>query len=162
MPFRLGGSIDGQSPGAARRVLYRSDDNPLRGAAATLVLPAGAADAASLDFLMLWFYGDATHEFADRSYRGRSEGVWVRDASGDHGAHAKALNNQNSWISFHQAPQDPRPDTWTVGLLNKTASTGWSLEYNPATRALSLLEYGDTGTGANGTPNIADLLVLSL
>ena len=145
------------SGGAARTLVYQHGAYPMRGRAAVLILPAAAGDAKSLDFHAAWFYGAPATTFQTSTRHGWSEGIFMREKLA---SHSRSTNNVGNWVNNYQ-PTGYVAATWAVGILNRTTGSGWTLEYNPATRALSFIEYAYTGSGADRAPNIYSLFVLA-
>ena len=153
MPIRKGGG--GGGGGGTRVTLVVRDDRPMRGPGATLQLAPGNYEY--IECSALWFYGGLT-DFAYSAgifYSGISNGRYLSDAGGS--SWADSENAQGYWAHTIQPDLIPPATTYAIALLARTITSGWSIEFDPDTFVITLVEYADTGAGIHGNPMIQNL-----
>ena len=153
--YRGGGGSSGGGGGGDRTSLVARIDHPMSGGAAVIQLPV--ADYRLIEVAAGWFFGADTDTLPLATYRGFTHGQYVADGGGS--SVSIGFNTQNGFEHFIQNEIIAPAISFTIGILNRTNSNGWSIEFNPDTYTLSLLEYAETGAGSDGRPNIDAMLV---
>lgn len=161
-------STAGRAPGGvaagggrtAPDILVAGTANPMRGAAATIDLPALPDGHKYLHLeLRAWsWYGTDPAAPADEGFL---RGLYHRDgavqASWYHGR-----NSKNSWYSGGNHSSDSIT-TYAVGILWRRAgggdSDGYTLEFDPAANRLSFALFTAAAKNLGRSPNLGDLLV---
>ena len=139
-----GGGVIVSSPStggnAKKTILAAFDADAIADATATRVLadpPAGEE----------WVHLDISAFLHFNTAQGWSHGIYIKDGAEvvsqvrSHGS----LGNRWTWSSFQNILDPNMPqDTYSVGIILNTATfdNGFSIEYNPTTKTISLLMYG--------------------